>query len=263
MGVLNVTPDSFSDGGRYLDPHAAIDHAQRMVDEGADMIDVGGESTRPGARDVAAHVEISRLQPVLRKLGSRLSVPLSVDTRKAEVAKMALDHGVVIVNDVSALQGDPAMAPLVAQTGAGAVLMHMPGTPQTMQAHCVYRDVVREVRDFLARRMEIARAWGIAHEQMIVDPGIGFGKTMDQNLQLLGRLPEFHTLGRPVLVGVSQKSFLGQLLGKSIEERTMGTAGAVAMSVLGGAHIVRVHHVGLMRDVVRTVEAIRGAVRDA
>jgi len=258
IGIVNVTPDSFSDGGQYLDPEVAVDHAQAMVDEGADIIDVGGESTRPGADLVDEEEEVRRLRPVLQMLSHRVSVPVSVDTRKAAVAKMAIDLGAVMINDVSALQCDPAMGQVVAEAKAGLVLMHMPGTPQTMQQNCSYQHVVQEVTEFLSQRVQKAQEFGITKEQIIVDPGIGFGKNVEQNLALLRGIYKLRSIGRPVLVGVSNKSFLGHIVDKQAGERVMGTAAAVAAVVLNGAHLVRVHDVGLMRDVVKTSQAIRG-----
>ena len=260
MGIINVTPDSFSDGGEFLDPQAALDQAQAMVEEGAEIIDVGGESTRPGADLVNEEEEIRRLRPVLKMLSHHVPVPISVDTRKAAVAKMAIDLGAVMINDVSALQWDPAMGQVVAEAKAGLVLMHMPGTPQTMQQTCFYRDIIQEIIDFLSERIQKAQEFGIAKEQIIVDPGIGFGKDVEQNLELLRGIPKLRSIGRPVLIGASNKSFLGHILNKHVRERLMGTAAAVAASVLNGVDLVRVHDVGPMRDVVRVSQAIRGSV---
>ena len=243
MGVLNITPDSFSDGGQFLDPHFAIDQAQKMIADGADIIDVGAESTRPGSNAIEVGEELRRLRPVLEVLGKKSSVPISVDTRKAEVVKRALDWGINLVNDVSALRFDMDLGHLVATTRAGIVLMHMKGNPETMQDHCQYDNVVDEVKAFLKNRIEIAESYGIDREQMIVDPGIGFAKNTKQNLILLKDLAAFKSLGQPVLVGVSRKSFIGNVLNRPVGERTMGTAAAVATAVLHGASIVRVHDV--------------------
>ena len=202
MGVLNVTPDSFSDGGQFLDPHFAIDQVQKMIADGADIIDVGAESTRPGSRTIEVVEELQRLRPVLQVLGKKCSVPISVDTRKAEVAKRALDWGVHLVNDVSALRFDMDLGHLVANTRAGIVLMHMKGDPETMQDHCQYDNVVDEVKTFLQDRIEIAESYGIDREQIVIDPGIGFAKNTEQNLSLLRGLTAFKSLGQPVLVGV-------------------------------------------------------------
>lgn len=257
MGVLNVTPDSFSDGGRYLEAEAAVDRALAMAEQGADVIDIGAESTRPGASPIEEGEEWRRLEPVLRTVCARLSIPVSVDTRKAGVARRALDLGAGIINDVSALRDDAALAGIVVRERAGVVLMHMQGTPRTMQENPCYDHVVADVKQFLNERMAWAVRQGILPEQIILDPGIGFGKHVEHNLQLLGGLGAFQELGRPVLVGLSRKAFLGRILGHGSSELMMGTAGAVAAAVLKGAHMVRVHDVAEMRDVVRVVESIR------
>ena len=256
MGILNVTSDSFSDGGRFLDPHHAFDHAQGMVEAGADIIDVGGESTRPGAVQVSEQEELQRLRPVLTLLGKHIDVPISVDTQKSSVARVALDLGAVLINDVSALRHDGKMGEVIAQAQAGVVLMHMQGTPDTMERCCTYANVVDEVKLFLTDRIRVARTFGIEADQIVVDPGIGFAKNAEQNLTLLNRLHALKELGRPVLVGVSNKSFIGHVLDKPVNERMIGTAAVVAASVCNGAKIVRVHDVGRMKDVVRMVDAI-------
>ena len=247
MGILNVTPDSFSDGGRFLSPDAAVERALAMEKEGADIIDVGGESARPGADPVPVEEELRRVLPVLERLRGKLRIPISIDTTKAEVAEAALRAGASIVNDISALRFDPAMAPLVAKFGAGLVLMHMLGTPKTMQQAPYYEDVVTEVRDFLAERAQYAQSQGIPREAIAVDPGIGFGKTVEHNLELLRRLPELVELGFPVLVGPSRKSFIGAILGLGVEERLEGTLAACAVAVVRGADILRVHDVKEVR----------------
>jgi len=257
MGVLNVTPDSFSDGGRYLDPDAAVRHALEMADEGADIIDIGAESSRPGAQPVSESEELRRLIPVVREVCRRVAVPVSVDTTKAGVARAALDAGAAIVNDISACQADPAMLPVVAGAGAGLVLMHMQGTPQTMQQAPHYRSVVDEVREFLWERLQTAVRAGVAAEQILLDPGIGFGKNLEHNLTLLARLDALRSVGRPILVGVSRKSFIGEVLGRGLDDRLMGTAAAVASAVARGARVLRVHDVMAMRDVVRMTDAIQ------
>ncbi len=259
MGILNVTPDSFADGGRFLEPQRALEHFERMVSEGADVIDIGAESTRPGSSAIDEWEEIRRLRPVLEAIGKQATVPVSVDTRKAGVAERAIDWGAVIINDVSALQHDPRMGSVVARTGAGLVLMHMRGAPDTMQQYCRYDNVVEEVRHDLGARMKQAEAVGIARAQMILDPGIGFAKNAQHNLSLLKALQSFHRLGRPLLVGVSNKSFIGTITDSPVRHRTMGTAAAVTAAVLGGAHMVRVHDVGSMRAVVQMSESIAGA----
>lgn len=256
MGILNVTPDSFSDGGRFLRTEAALHRANEMAEEGADMIDVGGESTRPGAATVDVAEEISRVVPVIRALKAGLSLPVSVDTRKAEVAAAALEAGADIVNDVTAL-GDPNMAGVVADHGAGLVVMHMRGTPQTMQLDPRYDDVVREVAADLRAALDRAEAGGIPAERVVVDPGIGFGKTTDHNLELMARLDELLSLGCPVLLGPSRKSFIGQLLGGiPPEERAVGTAAACVAGLLRGARIFRVHDVHMVRQALDVAEAI-------
>jgi dihydropteroate synthase len=259
MGILNVTPDSFSDGGAYASVEAVVRRAEEMVREGAALLDVGGESTRPGAAEVSAEEEIARILPVIRMLRERLPVPVSVDTRKAEVARAALEAGAEVVNDISALS-DPAMARVMAASGAGVVLMHMRGTPETMQMNPTYDDVVREVTDELGRALERAVGAGIEPERIVVDPGIGFGKTGAHNLQLLARLAELGRLGRPVLLGVSRKGFLGSLLGGAAPaERATATAAACVAGLLQGARIFRVHDVRVVREALTVAEAIRVA----
>jgi dihydropteroate synthase len=259
MGVLNVTPDSFSDGGRFFDPDVAAAAGVRMVEDGADLLDIGGESTRPGSGPVPIPEEIDRVVPVVKRLSAETEVPISVDTRKREVAEAAIDAGASIINDVSAGTFDPAMFELVRETGAGMVLMHMRGTPATMQQLTDYRDVVGEVNGFLAGRMEAALQAGIERERLAVDPGLGFAKTFEQSLLLMRDVSALGELGRPVLVGPSRKSFIGRVLGTDLDERLEGTAGAVAWLAANGAHIVRVHDVKEMVRVVRVVDAIRGA----
>ena len=257
MGILNVTPDSFSDGGRYLAPKRAVQHALRMVGDGADIIDVGGLSSRPGSGPVTVQEELRRTVPVLQAICKELDVPVSIDTYRAEVAEAALGAGAAMVNDISGL-GDPAMAALVAQSGAGVVLMHMKGTPSDMQLEPRYEALVPEVMDYLRQSIRRAEDAGVQGERMIIDPGIGFGKTFDHNLEIINRLSEFTLLGYPVLVGPSRKAFLGAILNSApSDERLFGTAGAVAASVLAGASIVRVHDVAEMADVVRTADAIK------
>ncbi|TLY21040.1 MAG: dihydropteroate synthase [Nitrospirae bacterium] len=260
MGVLNVTPDSFSDGGRYLGVEAAIARAEEIEAQGADLLDLGGESSRPGSQPVPVDVELARVLPVLAALAGRIRIPISVDTTKAAVARRALDAGAAIINDISALRSDPEMADVVTKAKAGLILMHMQGTPATMQDHPTYTDVVEEVYDFLRSRVEAAVAAGIEVERIAVDPGFGFGKTSDHNLVLLGGLPALRGLDRPIVIGPSRKSFVGSILGRSVEDREWGTAAAVAVGVLQGAQVVRVHSVAQMRDVARVAQAIRDQV---
>lgn len=257
MGVLNVTPDSFSDGGRYLDPGAALKHALEMVEEGADLIDIGAESSRPGAEPVPEAEELHRLIPVVQEVCRQVPVPVSVDTTKAAVARTAIAAGAAMVNDISACEADPAMLGVVAETGAGLVLMHMQGTPRTMQQSPRYGSVVDEVCEFLRARIQAAVQAGIAADHILLDPGIGFGKNLKHNLTLLAGLDAFQSLGRPILVGVSRKAFIGEVLGRRTDDRLMGTAAAVAAAVLRGASVLRVHDVSAMRDVVRMVHAIQ------
>ncbi|WP_320055464.1 dihydropteroate synthase [Desulfuromonas thiophila] len=260
MGILNVTPDSFFDGGRHQSLAAALRRAEDMVHEGADLIDVGGESTRPGSQSVSAEEEVDRLVPVIEAIRQRLDVPLSVDTSKAAVARQALAAGACFVNDISGLTFDAAMAETVAQAGAGLVLMHTPSRPDIMQQQTVYTDLVGEVMIFLERSLQRARAAGVAEDQLVVDPGIGFGKTVTGNLTLLRRLPEFQGLGVPVLIGTSRKSFIGTVLSQALpDERLAGSLATVAAAVLGGARIVRVHDVAPTRQLVDMIEAVRTA----
>jgi dihydropteroate synthase len=262
MGVLNVTPDSFSDGGRYLDAGAAVRRGLEMEAEGADIIDIGGESTRPGSEGVSAETELGRVLPVLEGLRGRLKIPISIDTQKAAVAETALAAGAEIVNDVTALCGDAEMGEVVRRAGVPVVLMHMRGRPKTMQRRPFARDVMRDVTRGLREAIGRAREAGIPRGRVILDPGIGFGKSTEQNCELLARLEELARLGCPLLVGSSRKTFIGKLLGGAPEDKRMwGTAAAVAAAVLGGAHIVRVHDAKEMVQVVRVAEAIRNANR--
>jgi len=260
MGVLNVTPDSFADGGRFNDPSRAADAALAMEASGADLIDVGGESTRPGAEPVSASEERARIEPVLERLAGHLKVPLTIDTYKAVVAQAAIDRGAVIVNDVSALRYDPGLAPVVARTGAALILMHNRGRSREMYRGADYRNVVEEVTVELEERVRAAAGAGIPRERVIVDPGIGFAKRAEHSLTMLAGLPALARLERPVLVGPSRKSYLKAVVGdRPVDDREWATAAAVTASVLFGAHIVRVHGVAEMIDVVRTADAIRQA----
>lgn len=258
MGILNVTPDSFSDGGRFFDPEIAVAEGIEMVRDGADLLDVGGESTRPGSDPVPLETELDRVLPVIKRLVAEVSVPISVDTRKPEVAKRALEAGAAIVNDVTA-GSDPEMFAVVRRSGAGMVLMHMRGEPKSMQQLTDYDDVVEDVRAYLGERIEAAAGAGIERERLAIDPGLGFAKTTDQSLLLMKEVGAFAELGRPLLVGPSRKSFIGDVLGTDVRERMEGTAGAVAWMAGRGAHVVRVHDVQQMVRVVRVVDAIRRA----
>lgn len=257
MAVLNVTPDSFYDGSRQPDGGAAVAAGVAMAAAGADIIDVGGESTRPGASEVSESEELGRVLPVIRGLRKEVALPISVDTYKAAVAQAALDHGADIVNDISALSFDGAMAGLAAREKVPVVLMHMQGRPRTMQADPHYTDVVREVRDFLAARLYDAMDAGIAPQDIVLDPGIGFGKTLDHNLDLLRGLPVLAALGQPVLVGVSRKTFIGKLLNLGPQDRLEGSLAAAVAAVLGGANLLRVHDVGQTCRAVRIADALR------
>ncbi len=256
MGVLNVTPDSFSDGGRYLDTGRAVERALQMAREGAQIIDIGGESTRPGAAEVPAEVECDRVLPVIGKLAGKLDRPISIDTRKALVAERALDAGAAMVNDVSAMTFDPEMAAVIARYRAAVVLMHMRGTPATMQRMARYGDVFGEVSRYLAQRARVAQSAGIAKSRIILDPGIGFAKQTSHNLKLLAGLPRLRRLGYPLLVGVSRKNFIRQIAGVGQEELIFGTAAAVSLAVVAGAAIVRVHDPGPIAAAVRVAAAI-------
>ena len=259
MGILNVTPDSFSDGGLFLDPFAAADHAARMLEEGADIIDVGGESTRPAAEEVSTEDELSRVVPVVEAIVSRTGATVSIDTTKSRVARAALDVGAVIVNDVTAMRADPSMPDVITETGAGIVLMHMLGNPRTMQANPTYGDVVADVKAALIGWAGDALAAGVPDSAIVLDPGIGFGKTREHNLQLLKGIPSLCEPGFPILIGTSRKSFIGTTLDVPVDERLEGTGATVAWSVAQGAKIVRVHDVKEMVRVVRMTEAIAGS----
>jgi dihydropteroate synthase len=256
MGVVNVTPDSFSDGGRFLDPAAAVDHGLALVAEGADLLDVGGESTRPGATDVPEAVELERVLPVVEELARTGGMPVSIDTRKATVAAAALAAGATMVNDVSAGRHDPDLLGVAADAKVPLVLMHMLGTPATMQDDPRYDDVVAEVEAFLAERCRAAEAAGVDHQALVVDPGIGFGKRDQDNYALLDQLARFTRLGHPVMVGTSRKGFIGRALDSPADQRVEGTAATVVWVVERGARIVRVHDVAPMVRAVRMTEAM-------
>jgi dihydropteroate synthase len=257
MGILNVTPDSFSDGGQYLDADRAAARALEIERAGADILDIGGESTRPGSKGISPEEELRRILPVLEKLHGRLAIPISVDTSKAEVAEVAAERGAEILNDVTALRAGPQLAEIARRRKLPLVLMHMRGDPRTMQRKPFARDVMRDVTAGLRRALGVARRAGLRDSQIILDPGIGFGKSAAQNCELLGRLRELARLGFPLLVGASRKGFIGTMLGGVPEsERAWGTAATVAASILGGAHIVRVHDVSEMAQVARVADAI-------
>jgi dihydropteroate synthase len=266
MGIVNVTPDSFSDGGEYLDPERAIAHGGELAAEGAEMLDVGGESTRPGAEPVVADEEIRRVAPVIEALARQggPGVPVSIDTSKRAVAEAALDAGAAIVNDVTALRAEPELAGLCAERGAEVVLMHMLGDPRTMQDDPTYDDVVADVKGFLDKRIEFATAEGVDEDRIWIDPGIGFGKTLEHNLELLRRLGELAELGRPIVVGTSRKSFIGTLTGAPVDRRLGGTIASSVIAFANGAEILRVHDAGPVREALTVAEAILdpGAIAD-
>ena len=260
MGILNVTPDSFSDGGDFAQVDSAVSRALRMVEEGADIIDIGGESTRPGAEAVSADEEIARVVPVIEKLSKLTPGALSIDTSKAEVARTAIAAGAEIINDVTALLGDPAMASIAAESRAGVVLMHMRGTPRTMQQSPHYDDVVGEVADFLRERMAAAKAADISVDRLAIDPGIGFGKTVEHNLQLISNLEKFVALGRPVLLGASRKSFLATAAASpEVTDRDTPTAVLTALGYRSGARLFRIHAVHPNAQALRLAESLFSA----
>jgi len=263
MGVLNVTPDSFSDGGKFATVDSAVQQAEQMARLGADLIDIGGESTRPGSQSVPAAEQIRRVVPVIRAIRKTLDIAISIDTTLAEVARVALEDGADIINDISAGRADTSMLALAAAGKTPIVLMHMQGKPQTMQQSPVYADVIREVSEFLQERMKAAEDAGIAPERILLDPGIGFGKKMEHNLELLRRLGELAALGRPLVIGTSRKAFVGKITNEPEPSRRLfGTAATVAWSVASGAGIVRVHDVEPMAQVVRMITAIQHPTAD-
>lgn len=259
MGILNVTPDSFSDGGRFIEPAKAIEHALRMAEEGADIVDIGGESSRPGAQEVSAGEELDRVMPVIEGLKGKLNKPISIDTRRSAVARAACQAGAVMINDISGLQNDPQIAATAAEFGAWLVLMHMRGTPATMQLDIHYDDLLGEIVSFLESAADKAMAAGVAKSKIIIDPGIGFGKTTGHNLTILKNLNRFVNLGYPVLIGVSRKSFIGNTLGLPVEQRLEGSLAAALYAVLKGAAIVRAHDVLETRRALKIIEAIEEA----
>jgi dihydropteroate synthase len=258
MGIVNVTPDSFSDGGQFLNPQVAVDQAIQLVEDGADLLDLGGESTRPYATPVDFEEESQRVKPVLDRLVDAVNVPISIDTSKASVARLALDAGAEIINDVTGLEGDPEMAPLAAMTGAGVCAMHMQGTPQTMQNEPAYRDVVVEIRDYLGRRRDQLLEAGILNSRICLDPGIGFGKTHQHNLTLMANCYTFHQLGVPLLVGHSRKGFLAKVVGDAQGDRTLATVGAALSLAIQGVQVIRVHDVRPVREALLAFEATGG-----
>jgi len=259
MGILNITPDSFFDGGTNFRENDAVKHGLKMAAEGADIIDVGGESTRPFSDPLPLDEELRRVIPVIKTLVQKIDIPISIDTYKSEVASQAIEAGATMVNDISALKFDPAMGQLVADAGAPIVLMHMEGTPKNMQANPTYKDLFSEIIDFLRKAIEQAISSGIKRDVIIIDPGIGFGKSFDDNLKIINNLHTFSSLGQPLLVGPSNKAFIGHVLGLSVESRETGTMATVAASVLNGANIVRVHNVKSAKETVTMIDAIMKA----
>ncbi len=261
MAVINVTPDSFSDGGKFLAANQAVDRCLELAAKGADILDIGGESTRPGVSPVSAAQELDRILPVLAGIRGRTSCLVSVDTYKSQVARAALDAGAHIVNNVGALQLDPGVAEVAGKAGAAIVLMHMRGTPRSMQTLPPSRDILKEIEQNLAQAVDLAGSYGIARDRIVVDPGIGFGKTVEDNLKVLNRLPRLRRLRLPILVGTSRKSFLGKILDIPVQERLIATAASVVMAVVGGAHIVRVHDLDEMVHALRIADSILGERR--
>ncbi len=258
MGVLNVTPDSFSDGGLFFSEKKAIEHVLRLVDEGADIIDIGGESTRPGSEPVSVEEEIRRTIPVIKAISREIKVPISIDTYKSEVAKHALDAGASIVNDISGLRFDPDMPKVVSEYKVPVIIMHIKGRPKDMQQNPQYEALIPEIMDYLRISIRLAAKFGIPDDKIIIDPGIGFGKTFEHNLEIIKNLKEFTLLGKPVAVGVSRKAFIGKILGDvPPSERLEGTASAVAISIFNGANIIRVHDVKEMAKVAKVADAIK------
>jgi dihydropteroate synthase len=264
MGVINVTPDSFSDGGQFFEKERAVAQGLQLAADGADLIDVGGESTRPYSKGISADEEMNRVIPVIEALKKELTIPISIDTLKAQVAREALRCGASMVNDISALRSDPEMASVVAEAGVPVILMHMKGTPADMQVNPSYDDVAAEIIAFLKEVMDQAVSRGVRRERIIVDPGIGFGKTFDHNLEILRELDRFQCLQAPILVGSSRKAFIGRILDRKVYERDTGTMATVAAAVMNGAHIVRVHNVKQAVETVRVIDAIkRGGIEGA
>ena len=257
MGILNVTPDSFSDGGTFLSPERAVEYGLQMEAEGADILDVGGESTRPGSAAVPVHVELKRVLPVIKALSRKIKIPLSIDTKKARVAREAVEAGAEIINDISALNGDRKMAGTAAETGAALVLMHMRGNPENMQkGNLAYDDLLGDITDYLSASIGKAIRAGVSKDAMVIDPGIGFGKTVADNYRIIRRLADLRTLGMPILVGPSRKSFIGNVTGDEPRQRLEGTAATVSAAIMNGCHIVRVHDVAAMKKVAAVTDAM-------
>ena len=256
MGIVNVTPDSFSDGGDHFDSEAAVRHALQLAEDGAEFLDIGGESTRPGAGPIPLHEELHRVIPVVERVASETKVPVSIDTTKAEVARRAIDAGAVIVNDISGLMFDEEMPAICREAGVGVICMHIQGTPQTMQDDPQYRNIVEEIYEYFGRRLNALEAAGIPRERVVLDPGLGFGKTAEQNIEILSNIQRFRSLARPVLIGHSRKRFLGKVLGRAVDERTQGTVGITVALAAQGTDVIRVHDVAANRDALLAWKAI-------
>jgi len=257
MGVLNVTPDSFSDGGLFNDRHKAVSHGIELARDGADIIDIGGESTRPYREKISIQDELDRVIPVIEDLKKEIEVPISIDTCHSAVAEEALKSGASIVNDISALRFDPKLGPLTAEAGVPIILMHMQGTPETMQENPSYKELIPEIKVFLSEAVERACSNGVKREMIILDPGIGFGKTFDHNLEIIKELSRFHSLNLPILLGSSRKAFIGRILDKEASARDIGTMATIAAGIMNGANIVRVHNVKMAVDTVKIIDAIK------
>jgi len=260
MGVLNVTPDSFSDGGRFLKLEEAVKQGLKLAEEGADIIDIGGESTRPGSEPVTIEEELRRIMPVIEELTKRIQVPISIDTYKSKIAKEVLDSGASMVNDISGLRFDPEMKKVIAEYDVPVVLMHIQGTPRNMQENPKYDNLIEDIKSYLNQSISMAEETGIGEDKIIIDPGIGFGKTLDDNLKILKNLREFKSLGKPVMIGVSRKSFIGKILDLPTDERLEGSLAALAIAVINGANILRVHDVKESKRVAKLVDAILTSV---
>jgi len=256
VGILNCTPDSFSDGGKFISEEDAVSHALNMARDGADIIDIGGESTRPGSAPVSVDEELNRIIPIIERLKSQIDIPISIDTCKSDVAEAALESGASMVNDITGLKSDTRMAKVVHKYDVPVIVMHIKGTPRTMQANPRYTDLIGEIIRSLNESIAIAKDAGVDERKIIVDPGIGFGKTLEHNLHIIRELYRFKTIGRPIMVGPSRKSFIGQILNSAVNDRLMGTASSVALSILNGADIVRVHDVKEMKEVARVADSI-------
>ncbi len=259
MGILNITPDSFSDGGKYVNEGDALIHALEMIDDGADIIDIGGESTRPGAKAISTAHELDRIIPIIEAIRKKSAIPISIDTYKSEVAKVAFSAGANIINDISGCRFDPKMPELAADLGCPTIIMHIKGTPKDMQTNPTYEDLIMEIQDYLRASIEMLTTAGLRKEQIIIDPGIGFGKTTEDNLCIMNHLDEFEKLDQPILMGVSRKSVIGNVLNRPANERLLGTAAATAVNIMKGAHIIRIHDVHEMKDVAKMTDAIVNA----